>query len=100
MTPEERKVWFYCLKLIPIPFHRQKMIGNYIVDFYCASAKTVIEIDGSQHYWADGEQKDKERDAYLNSLGITVLRFSNEDVNHDFDTVCNNIYIHLEPYIK
>ena len=65
------------LKSLPVTFHRQKVIGNYIVDFYVAGAKLVIELDGSQHYEEKGMQNDKLRDAYLNSLGLTVLRYSN-----------------------
>ena len=50
MTKEERHLWYDCLKLLPVTVHRQKILGNYIVDFYIASAKMVIELDGSQHY--------------------------------------------------
>lgn len=91
MTKEERHLWYDFLKALPITFHRQKVIGRYIVDFYCAGAKIVIELDGSQHYEADGQTADRERDAYLNDLGLTVLRYSNDDVNRHFDSVCNDI---------
>ncbi len=76
--------------------HRQKVIGDYIVDFYVASRKTVIEVDGSQHYEKHGERADWIRDAYLRSLGITVLRYSNADVNCRFDAVCEDIWNKLQ----
>ena len=93
MTKEEKKLWYDFLKNLPYSVHRQKAIGNYIVDFYCAETKTVIELDGSQHYEDDGVLHDKERDAYLNGLGITVLRYSNRDVNTNFNGVCDDILL-------
>ena len=95
MTREERKLWYEFLKNLPVPFHRQKVIGNYIVDFYCASAKLVIELDGSQHYEAEGKQKDLLRDTYLSNLGLKVLRYSNSDIHHYFRAVCVDILQHL-----
>lgn len=95
MTNEERKLWFEFLKTLPLHVRKQKMIGNYIVDFYCAKKRTVIELDGSQHYERTGVESDKVRDEYLESLGLTVLRYSNNDVNNDFDAVCNDICYHL-----
>ena len=95
MTKEERHLWYDFLKQQPHTFNRQKVIGNYIVDFYCADAKLVIELDGSQHYESDGKLADAQRDEYLNSLGIKVLRYSNHDVNQNFRTVCEDILLHL-----
>ena len=74
MTKEERHLWYDFLKELPVNFNRQKVIGNYIVDFYCAKAKIVIELDGSQHYFDEGREKDLKRDRFLSSLGLTVLR--------------------------
>ena len=71
--------------------HRQKVIGKYIVDFYIASAQIIIELDGTQHYEAAGKQHDAERDAYLKSLGLTILRYSNADINLRFQGVCADI---------
>ena len=71
------------------------MIEKYIVDFYCASAKIVIELDGSQHYEDGGKAKDIERDAFLSSLGIKVYRYSNADVNQNFEGVCTDILSHI-----
>lgn len=95
MTKEERHLWYDFLKELPVTFHRQKVINNYIVDFYCASAKLVIELDGSQHYFDEGRQKDEKRDAFLASLGLTILRYSNDDVNNSFESVCQDIFNHL-----
>ena len=95
MTKEERHLWYDCLKLLPVTVHRQKVIGHYIVDFYIASAGIVIELDGSQHYETVHQQKDFQRDAYLNELGIIVLRYSNADINLRFRQVCDDIYHHL-----
>ena len=92
MTKEEKHLWYDCLKKLPITIKRQKVIGEYVVDFYCAKANLVIEIDGSQHYETKGEIKDKERDRYLKEMGLTVKRFSNYEVNSQFRSVCDEIY--------
>ena len=91
MTKEERRLWYDCLKKLPVTVNRQKVFGKYILDFYCASAKIAIELDGSQHYEKDGQEKDRERDKYLNEHGITVLRYSNRDVNTQFRDVCEDV---------
>ena len=95
MTNEERKLWYDYLKDLPVTVNRQKVFGKYIIDFYCASAKIAIEVDGSQHYEKDGRAKDEERDTYLNERGITVLRYSNREVNQQFRDVCEDIECHL-----
>ena len=96
MTKEESHLWYDFLKGLPVMVHRQKVIGNYIVDFYIADAKIVIELDGSQHYGFAGKHADEIRDAYLNSLGLTVLRYSNADINQRFQSVCADIWNRLE----
>ena len=96
MTKEERHLWYDFLKGLPVMVHRQKVIGNYIVDFYIAEAKLVIELDGSQHFEDVGKKADAVRDAYLNSVGLTVLRYSNADVNQRFRGVCEDILNHLK----
>ena len=96
MTKEERHLWYDFLKQLPETFNRQKVIGGYIVDFYCASARIVIEIDGSQHYEQVGISADQERDRALTSLGLKVLRYSNRDVNNNFSGVCEDILQHLK----
>ncbi len=95
MTKVERHLWYDFLKKLPVTVHRQKVIGKYIVDFYCAAARVVIELDGSQHYEAQGKQEDATRDSYLRELGITVLRYSNLDIAKHFDAVCADILKNL-----
>ena len=97
MTKEERHLWYDFLKQLPITIHRQKVIGNYIVDFYCASAQVVIELDGSQHYDPHGQMQDKERDVYLQQQGIRVLRYSNREIKENFRGVCEDILQTLFP---
>ena len=91
MTKEERHLWYDFLKDLPVTFNRQKVIGHYIADFYCASSKLIIELDGSQHYEDKGKKSDKKRDEYFAALGISVLRYSNEDIKNNFDGVCEDI---------
>ena len=91
MTPHERKLWYTFLHNYPVKFYRQRIIGNYIVDFYCASAKLVVELDGSQHYSADGMEADLIRTQYLEKYGLKVLRFTNSQINHYFTDVCREI---------
>ena len=90
-TPWERKLWFYFLKDYEIRFQRQKAIGNYIVDFYCHSAKLVIEIDGSQHFYDEEQVYDHQRTEYLEQMGLHVLRISNRQINEEFKSVCEHI---------
>ncbi|WP_026527917.1 endonuclease domain-containing protein [Butyrivibrio sp. VCD2006] len=91
MTKEERHLWYDFLKTLPLTINRQKSIGPYILDFYCAKTKTGIELDGSQHFESSGIQSDKERDQYFKELGIQILRYSNLDINKNFDAVCEDI---------
>ena len=91
MTRQERHLWYDFLKQYPVVFRRQKQFGHYIVDFYCAAAKLVVELDGSQHYDPNERQRDGDRDEYLSGLGLRVLRFSNADVDQRFDSVCEAI---------
>ena len=95
MTKEERHLWYDFLKQLPVTVHRQKTIGNYIVDFYIASHRIAIELDGSQHYETEHHKRDMQRDKYLADGGCTVLRYSNADINLRFRDVCDNILQHL-----
>ena len=90
-TPQERKLWYQFLSKFPLRFHRQKVIGPHIVDFYCHKAKLVVEIDGGQHFQQEIQQADQKRTAYLESIGLEVIRFTNRDVDTNFDEVCNEI---------
>ena len=96
MTKEERHLWYDFLKQLPVTVHRQKTIGTFIVDFYIASAKVVIELDGSQHYEKAHQHYDQMRDAYLSELGCKVLRYSNADINYRFRDVCEDILRYLD----
>ncbi len=88
MTKEERHLWYDYLRNYPTKFTRQKVLGKYIADFYCAKANLVIELDGSQHYKDEGLLNDEKRSAYLEQYGITVIRISNLDVLKNFEGVC------------
>ena len=88
MTKEERHLWYDFLRTYPVKFTKQKIICNYIVDFYCAEAKLVIELDGSQHGEAEAIEYDSERTAFLKNYGLTVLRIPNNEIRYHFQEVC------------
>ena len=90
-TKQENHLWYDFLKKHPLQFNRQRIIGDYIVDFHCPKAKLVIELDGSQHYKGDAIEYDKQRTDYLESLGLMVMRFTNVDIDRNFDGVCQVI---------
>lgn len=92
MTSEERHLWYDFLKAYPVPFARQKVLGQYVVDFYCAQAQLVVEVDGSQHYEPKGMEEDARRTAYLkDNFGLDVIRIPNNQVNRNFLGVCEYI---------
>jgi very-short-patch-repair endonuclease len=91
MTKEERHLWYDFLKTLPLTVHRQKVIGAYIADFYIANVKIAIELDGSQHFEEEGQNRDFVRDRFFASKKIKVLRYSNYDINNSFDAVCQDI---------
>ena len=91
LTKEERRLWYGYLRTYPVKFLRQKIIGKYIVDFYCAKAKLIVELDGSQHYEEKGMEYDAERTAFLEQYGIRVLRIPNNEVNKNLSGVCEYI---------
>ena len=93
MTPWERKLWYEFLRDYPIRFQRQKAMGNYIVDFYCAKAGLVIELDGSGHYTAEQTEKDNIRTKDLENMKLTVIRLCNLDIDRNFRGVCEYIDI-------
>ena len=99
MTPHERKLWYLFLRKYPVKVYKQRIIGRYIVDFYCARAKLVIELDGSQHYEMQAITYDAERSLYFESLGLKVLRFFNRDVDQNFSVVCEQIDIAVKDRI-
>ena len=87
MTPEEKHLWYDFLKLLPLPVKRQKMVGSYILDFYIAEKQLAIELDGKQHRSGEGFDYDQVRDKYLNSQGIIVKRYTNQDIQERFALV-------------
>ena len=91
MTPWERKLWYDFLRTYPVRFQRQKAIGNYIADFYCARARLVIELDGGGHYTAEQAEKDALRTKDLESMNLTVVRICNLDIDRNFRGVCEYI---------
>ena len=91
MTKEERHLWYDYLKYYPIRFSRQKILGRYIADFYCATAKIVIELDGSQHFEPTEIEKDRERTAFLEEYGLHLIRIPNNAVMQNFRDVCDYI---------
>jgi very-short-patch-repair endonuclease len=95
-TPAERKLWIQFLRDLPAKFTRQKPLGDYIADFYCAQGRLVIEIDGDSHFSATGAARDGARTAFLEKVGLKVLRFTNEDVTQRFEAVCLEIAASLE----
>ena len=95
MTPEEKHLWYDFLKKIPFNVRRQHNIENYIVDFYIAEKKIVIEVDGIQHTSQEHREDDEKRDFELSKWGITVLRYSNKDINSNFKSVANDILVNL-----
>ena len=91
MTPWERKLWYDFLRNYPVRFQRQKAIGNYIVDFYCAKAGLVVELDGGGHYEPQQAEKDSLRTKELETMNLTVLRICNMDIDRNFNSVCEYI---------
>jgi very-short-patch-repair endonuclease len=97
MTDAEILLWskLRSKQLNGLQFYRQKIIDNYIVDFYCPKSKLVIEVDGGQHYSAEGREKDKKRDENMAKVGITVLRFSDREVLRQVAVVLEKIWSRL-----
>ena len=91
MTKEEKHLWYDFLKNYPVRFLRQKVVDEYIADFYCHSAKLVIELDGSQHYTKEGFLKDKIRTERIEKRDLTVMRIPNGEINHNFEGICRFI---------
>lgn len=96
MTKEERHLWYDFMKEYPVRFQKQKILGKYIVDFYCAKVKLVIELDGSQHFEEKSIEYDAERTKYLQQYGLTIIRIPNNEINSNFDGVCE----YIDNYIK
>ena len=91
MTAEEKILWYQFLKDYPVRFLRQKIIDNYIADFYCSKAKLVIELDGSQHYEEANLENDTVRTKFLEGYGLKIIRIPNNQVFKNFRGVCEYI---------
>jgi very-short-patch-repair endonuclease len=90
-TPPERKLWYEFLSAHRDKFTRQKPLGPYIADFYCAEKQLVIEIDGDTHFTEAGERRDATRTSLLACRSLRVLRFTNAEVMQQFEAVCQRI---------
>jgi very-short-patch-repair endonuclease len=91
MTPAERKLWYQYLRALEIRVLRQRPIDHFIVDFYCPSLKLVIEVDGESHYTQESKERDRERTQRLEGYGLTVVRFTNQQVLCEFEKVCEEM---------
>jgi very-short-patch-repair endonuclease len=102
MTESEQALWSRIRgkQLLGVQFYRQKPLGKYIVDFFAPKGKWAIEVDGSQHAEDYHAVKDKERDHYLSSLGIRVLRFISREVLKDTDAVIEIIFRTIEERLE
>ncbi len=96
MTEEERRLWYCFLREYPVRFYRQKVLGQYIADFYCAKAGLIVELDGSQHYQSAGQIHDAKRTLFLQKYHCTVLRIPNNEVNRNFRGVCEWIDLQVK----
>ena len=96
MTKQEKHLWYDFLCTYPVRILRQKVIGSFIADFYCAEAKLVIEVDGSQHFTEDGKQYDSEREQIMRQFGLKTIRYTNSEIDKKFDAVCNDIDMHIK----
>ena len=96
MTKQERHLWYDYLCHYPVRVMRQKVIGLFIADFYCASAKIIIELDGRQHLTEERKQRDYERDRFMLKFGIETIRYSNLEVDSQFETVCADIDLQIK----
>jgi very-short-patch-repair endonuclease len=101
LTDAEQLLWSKLRRkqILGVQFYRQKPLANYIVDFYCAAANLVIELDGSQHFEPDHQASDAERDRALESLGLLVLRFDNRQIMQELDAVMQVIFEAVEKRI-
>ena len=91
MTIQEKHLWYDFLRYYPVKIYKQRIIDNFIADFYCHSARLVIELDGSQHYTKHGKAHDKVRTEILEKYGLYVMRFSNKEIDNNFEGVCRVI---------
>ena len=96
MTKEEKRLWYDFLQKSPFRFSRQKILGKYIADFYCAKAKLVIELDGSQHFEKEVREYDNKRTAFLEEYGLKIVRIPNSEINNNFEGICRYLNEQIE----
>lgn len=99
MTKEERLLWYEFLREYPVRFLRQKVIDNYIVDFYCSKARLIIELDGSQHFEGKGQHRDRIRTERIEARDLTVVRIPNNEVTENLSGVCEYIDLMVQRLI-
>ncbi len=97
MTPAEKRLWYGYLRTFKFRILRQRPIDNFIVDFFCAQLKLVIEVDGESHFTKYGKDYDWERTQILEGYGLKVLRFTNDEVLQDWEGVCRRIEEEIPP---
>jgi very-short-patch-repair endonuclease len=100
MTRQERRLWYEFLRDYPVKFYRQRPIDQFVLDFYCARARLVIEVDGGQHYEPHSKEYDMWRTSVLTKYKLDVLRFSNLDVDREFAAVCEAIDTEVKQRLK
>ena len=96
MTPQERRLWYGFLRDYPVKVYKQRIIDSFIADFYCAAARLVIELDGAQHFSEEGLLRDRARTEIIERYGLKVMRFTNREVDTQFDDVCSTVMLEIE----
>jgi very-short-patch-repair endonuclease len=92
-TPTEEMMWSLLKnrQFMGLKFRRQHQMGVYIVDFYCHEKRLIVELDGEVHNRKERKELDQTRDAYLKSLGFNILRFKNDEIYNNIESVLNKI---------
>ena len=99
-TQQERKLWYDYLRRYPVKIYRQRVIDRFIADFYCSKAKLVIEIDGAPHFTENGLAYDQARSTILKQYGLAVLRFTDAEIDSNFNSVCSRIHQVIQMRVK
>ncbi len=94
-TKAEKLIWYRCFRRFPVRVLRQRVIDNFIVDFYCPKLKLVIEIDGAIHDQEEQKLHDEQRTQFLEYYGLRVIRFKNEEVLNNWREVCKKVKRYL-----
>ena len=100
MTKQERHLWFDFLRNSRVKIYKQRIIESYIVDFYCPAAKLIIEVDGVQHYSEEGREYDKRRTECFEKYGLKVIRFTNREIDREFEGAALMIASEIDKRIK